>query len=160
MIEQVLGFINNNVSDKYKIRFETLTQVMPKECIFRPDSKKFKPIREFSGDMAYVTTYFHDTDLNILPELLREASLYDIRIKILEYWVRDNVFKYMYEHVEPTHIKTTDTKLRIAINQISNLKSLPSDIKLYWIEWLCELYRVRTRAVMEYYVKYIVKLPF
>lgn len=160
MTPSLVTFINRTVPSSCKIQFETITITMLKEYAFRPDSNRFKPIKEFSGDIAHVTTYFHDTDLNILPRTIRYASLYDINIKILEFWIRNNIFKYMYENINTTSINTLDIRLRIAINQISKLKSLPSDTKLYWIEWICDLYKARMRARMEYYLKYIVKLPF
>lgn len=100
------------------------------------------------------------SDERIIPERLKEAKIYDVRIRLIEAWIAENVFYYMYEHADKLDVKTTDVRIRIAINQINKIPGLSKDTKLYWIEWLCELYKARMKARMDYYLKHIVKLPF
>lgn len=160
MMETVKAFLNARVPDCYKIQYEKIEQIMPVEYAFRSDSSKFKPIKKLSGEIAHVFTYIQNSDLTIMPKSIKEASMYDIRIQMLAYWIRLNVFDYMYSHVNPVDTNTTDVRIRIAINHINKLQSLPNDAKLMWINWLCELYKVRLKAVMDYYLIKIVQLPF
>lgn len=117
-------------------------------------------IKVTDTENSTVFHYIPDSDRNVLPEKLKATRIYDIRIRLLETWITKNIFIYMVAHPDNPETKTTDIRLRIAISQINKLTSLPHDAKLYWIEWLCALYKARMRAKMDYYLKHIVQIPF
>lgn len=100
-----------------------------------------------------------EIDANVILDKWQK-HLTNPTIKEIAKWITKNIFTYMYTNVDKSFIVTTDVRLRIVINKINSLTCLYQEVKLQWINWLCELYKVRTRITMEYYLKFIVQVPF
>lgn len=100
-----------------------------------------------------------EIDGNVIPEKWQN-HLQNPTIKEIAKWITKNIFTFMYTNIEKMPVITTDVRMRIVINKINNLTCLYQEAKLQWINWLCELYRVRMRVIMDYYCREIIKIPF
>lgn len=77
-------------------------------------------------------------------------------------WLQDKLFTPMILNAAKKDIKTELVRLRIAINMIYSLdnKTLTQKEKNIWVEGIKDLYWNRKRAIIDWRLKYVDKVPF
>lgn len=102
-------------------------------------------------------------DMNVIPTEWYENGLACVKeVQQMASWLNKNVFQLMINNLlwkNKTDCTTELVKKRIFT---TNLKTLPikETDKIDWEFWVNEIYWARKRAVIDYYLSEIVKLPF
>lgn len=113
-----------------------------------------KNIVEFTSvynDMNVIPTAWYENGLACVEEVQQMAS-----------WLNKNVFQLMINNLlwkNKTDCTTELVKKRIFTTKLKALPIKETD-KIDWEFWVNEIYWSRKRAVIDYYLSEIVKLPF
>lgn len=79
-------------------------------------------------------------------------------IHTIEMYIQNEVMLRMLNNAEFPQTKTELVKLKIAVNKIFSLTFLPAEDKIWWSEWVKELYWERKKVLHQWYLENI--LPF
>lgn len=115
---------------------------------------KRKNVIEFTtvyNDLNVIPTHWYETDLAQSEDVQKLAS-----------WLNKNVFQLMINNLiwkEKLDCTTELVKKRIFTNLLDKSQISKAD-KLIWDTWVNDLYWARKQAITDYYLDFIVKLPF
>ena len=102
-------------------------------------------------------------DMNVIPTAWYENGLACVEeVQQMASWLNKNVFQLMIDNLlwkNKTDCTTELVKKRICTTKLKALPIKETD-KIDWEFWVNELYWSRKRAVIDYYLSEIVKLPF
>ena len=102
-------------------------------------------------------------DMNVIPTAWYENGLACVEeIQQMASWLNKNVFQLMINNLlwkNKTDCTTELVKKRIFTTKLKALPIKETD-KIDWEFWVNEIYWSRKRAVIDYYLSEIVKLPF
>lgn len=102
-------------------------------------------------------------DMNVIPTAWYENGLACIEeVQQMASWLNKNVFQLMINNLlwkNKTDCTTELVKKRIFTTKLKALPIKETD-KIDWEFWVNEIYWSRKRAVIDYYLSEIVKLPF
>lgn len=110
--------------------------------------------------IEFTTVY---NDMNVIPTVWYENGLACVEeVQQMASWLNKNVFQLMINNLlwkNKTDCTTELVKKRIFTTKLKALPIKEID-KIDWEFWVNELYWARKRAVIDYYLSEIVKLPF
>lgn len=110
--------------------------------------------------IEFTTVY---NDMNVIPAEWYENGLACVEeVQQMASWLNENVFQLMINNLlwkNKTDCTTELVKKRIFTTKLKTLPIKETD-KIDWEFWVNELYWSRKRAVIDYYLSEIVKLPF
>ena len=102
-------------------------------------------------------------DMNVIPTIWYENGLACVEeVQQMASWLNKNVFQLMINNLlwkNKTDCTTELVKKRIFTTKLKALPIKETD-KIDWEFWVNEIYWSRKRAVIDYYLSEIVKLPF
>lgn len=102
-------------------------------------------------------------DMNVIPTAWYENGLACVEeVQQMASWLNKNVFQLMINNLlwkNKTDCTTELVKKRIFTTKLKTLPIKETD-KIDWEFWVNEIYWSRKRAVIDYYLSEIVKLPF
>jgi len=102
-------------------------------------------------------------DMNVIPTAWYENGLACVEeVQQMASWLNKNVFQLMINNLlwkNKTDCTTELVKKRIFTTKLKALPIKETD-KIDWEFWVNEIYWSRKRAVIDYYLSEIVKLPF
>lgn len=110
--------------------------------------------------VEFTTVY---NDMNVIPTEWYENGLACVEeVQQMASWLNKNVFQLMINNLlwkNKTDCTTELVKKRIFTTKLKALPIKETD-KIDWEFWVNEIYWSRKRAVVDYYLSEIVKLPF
>lgn len=110
--------------------------------------------------VEFTTVY---NDMNVIPTEWYENGLACVEeVQQMASWLNRNVFQLMINNLlwkNKTDCTTELVKKRIFTTKLKALPIKETD-KIDWEFWVNEIYWSRKRAVIDYYLSDIVKLPF
>lgn len=110
--------------------------------------------------VEFTTVY---NDMNVIPTAWYENGLACVEeVQQMASWLNKNVFQLMINNLlwkNKTDCTTELVKKRIFTTKLKTLPIKETD-KIDWEFWVNEIYWSRKRAVIDYYLSEIVKLPF
>lgn len=117
---------------------------------------------KINGNNTLVFTSVYN-DLNVIPSEWYENGLACTKeVQQEASWLNKNVFQLMINNIvwrNKTDCTTELVKKRIFVTKLKQL-NIPEKAKIDWEFWVNELYWARKRAILDYYLDEIIKLPF